>query len=239
MGSDDFVLSGAGLWPLLALLASAADEEARAELAEALGRPADTAQQEALELIDVLRTGVSTTAALGLWTRKDIPLHEEWASGFPEGVMGTLTDQAALDQWASDETNGLIDKFPLELTPDILVVLASALAARVKWRKPFDVSPRQDRVSWDDPGEPDQQWLSRTTYKLADAAVLDSVVTRIVVEGDGDATSLDEPSACRIGEPKRADLPHTDIYIHTYIHTYVYIHLHLHLHTYIHTYTYT
>jgi len=186
MGAEDFVLSGAGLWPLLALLASAADEEARAELAEALGRPADTAQQEALELIDVLRTGVSTTAALGLWTRKDIPLHEEWASGLPEGVVGTLTDQAALDQWASDETDGLIDKFPLQLTPDILVVLASALAARVKWRKPFDASPRQDRVSWDDPGEPDQQWLSRTTYKLADAAVLDSVVTRIVVEGDGD-----------------------------------------------------
>ena len=186
MGAEDFVLSGAGLWPLLALLASAADEEARAELAEALGRPADTAQREALELIDVLRTGVSTTAALGLWTRKDIPLHEEWASGLPEGVVGTLTDQAALDQWASDETDGLIDRFPLELTPDILVVLASALAARVKWRKPFDASPRQDRVSWDDPGEPDQQWLSRTTYKLADAAVLDSVVTRIVVEGDGD-----------------------------------------------------
>ena len=63
LGADDFVLSGAGLWPLLALLASAADEQAGAELAAALGRPVDTAQQEALELIDVLRTGISTTAA--------------------------------------------------------------------------------------------------------------------------------------------------------------------------------
>ena len=41
-------------------------------------------------------------------------------------------------------------------------------------------------VSWDDPGEPDQQWLRRTTYDLAEAAVLDGAVTRIVVEGDGD-----------------------------------------------------
>jgi len=183
LGAEDFVLSGAGLWPLLALLASAADESARAELAAALGRPADTAQQEALELIDVLRTGVSTTAALGLRTRKDIPLREAWASGLPEGVVGTLTDQTALDQWASDETDGLIDKFSLELTPDTLLVLASALAARVKWREPFEGYPR-DR-NWES-AQPDQQQLSRTTYDLGIAAVLDGAVTRVVVEGDGD-----------------------------------------------------
>ena len=41
LGSGDFALSGAGLWPLLALLASAADEQARAELTNALGRPAE------------------------------------------------------------------------------------------------------------------------------------------------------------------------------------------------------
>ena len=183
LGVEDFVLSGAGLWPLLALLASAADETARAELAAALGRPADTAQQEALELNDVLRSGESTTAALGLWTRSDIPLHEVWAAGLPEGLVGTLTDQAALDQWASDETDGLIDKFPLALTPDILLVLASALATRVKWRKPFAGYPR-DR-NWES-AQPDQQQLSRTTYDLGIAAVLDGTVARVVIEGDGD-----------------------------------------------------
>ncbi|MCX6489319.1 MAG: hypothetical protein NT156_15365, partial [Mycobacterium sp.] len=183
LGADDFILSGAGLWPLLALLASAADEQAGAELAAALGRPVDIAQQEALELIDVLRTGISTTAALGLWTRDGIPLHEEWASGLPQGVMRTLTDQAALDQWASAETDGLIDKFPLRLTPAIVLVLASALAARVKWRTPFEGYPR-DR-NWES-AQPDQQQLSRTTYDLGIAAVLDGTVTRVVVEGDGD-----------------------------------------------------
>jgi serine protease inhibitor len=186
LGAEDFVLSGAGLWPLLALLASAADETARAELAAALGRPADTAQQEALELIDVLRSGESTTAALGLWTAEGIPLHSDWASGLPEGVVGTLTDQAALDQWASDQTGGLIDKFPLEIKPDTALILASALAARVKWRTPFEGCPRNERLSWDAPGEPGEQWLSRRTYDLGIAAVLDGTVTRVVVEGDGD-----------------------------------------------------
>jgi serine protease inhibitor len=183
LGADDFVLSGAGLWPLLALLASAADEQAGAELAAALGRPVDTAQQEVLELIDLLRTGVSTTAALGLWTAEGIPLHSDWASGLPEGVVGTLTDQAALDQWASDETGGLIKKFPLTLTPETLLILASALTARVKWRTPFNCYPRDENS---ESAPPDQQQLSRTTYDLGIAAVLDGTVTRVVVEGDGD-----------------------------------------------------
>ncbi|MEI7716701.1 MAG: serpin family protein [Mycobacterium sp.] len=183
LGNEDFVVSGAGLWPLLALLASAADETARVELAAALGRHAESGQSDALELIGILRDGVSTTAALGLWTRKGIPLREEWASVLPAGVVGTLTDQGALDRWASERTGGLIDKFPLEITSETVLVLASALAARVKWRTPFDARPRNG--DWDST-EPDQQWLSRRTYDLGIAAVLDGTVTRVVVEGDGD-----------------------------------------------------
>lgn len=183
-GDGDFVLSGAGLWPLLALLASAADDQARAELDEALDWPASTAVPNALELIDILRSGESTTAALGVWTRDGIPLHDDWASQLPKGVIGTLTDQAALDRWAAEGTDGLIEKFPLQLNPDILMVLASALATRVKWVEPFDSRRRNgDRR---EPGEPDQQWLSRTTNDLYCAAVIDRAVTRVVVEGDGD-----------------------------------------------------
>lgn len=183
-GDGDFVLSGAGLWPLLALLASAADEQAGAELEGVVGWRASGAMRAALELIDILRTGESTTAALGVWTRDGIPLHDDWASQLPEGVIGTLTDQAALDRWAAEGTDGLIEKFPLQLNPGILLVLASALATRVKWVEPFDSRPRNGD-HWE-PGEPDQQWLSRNTHDLYRAAVIDRSVTRVVVEGDGD-----------------------------------------------------
>lgn len=183
LGTEDFAVSGAGLWPLLALLASAADDSAGAELAAAFGRPAESGQQDALELIDLLRGGISTTAALGLWTREGIPLQEDWSSGLPEGVVGTLSDQVALDRWAAKETDGLIEKFPLTITPATALVLASALAARVKWRTPFDTQPRDRNWESTDPAE---QWLLRTTYDLAAAAVLDGTVTRVVVEGDGD-----------------------------------------------------
>ena len=183
LGGQDFVVSGAGLWPLLALLASAADEAARAELAAAIGRPAESAMADALEIISALRDGVSTTAALGLWVRNGIPVREEWSSQLPDGVVGTLTDQAALDRWASEETLGLIDKFPLALTPATVMVLASALAAKVRWRRPFETRPRNG--NWGSV-EPDQQWLSRISYDLDVAAVLDGTVTRVIVEGDGD-----------------------------------------------------
>ena len=188
LGGEDYALSGAGLWPLLALLTSAADDPAAAELATALGRPAEAAQQEALEIIDLLRGGMSTTAALGIWTRKGVPLDEEWAAPLPDKIVGTLTDQAALDRWAGEQTGGLIDKFPLELTEETLLVLASALTARVRWRTPFEGYPRGGgKKMWsDDPVPADEQSLSRTTSDLSIAAVLDDAFTRVVVEGDGD-----------------------------------------------------
>lgn len=187
LGGEDYALSGAGLWPLLALLASAADGPAGAELAAALGRPTDTAQQEALEIIDLLRSGKSTTAALGIWTRKDVPLEDDWASPLPNEVVGALTDQADLDRWADEQTGGLIDKFPLEITEETVLVLASALTARVRWRTPFEGYPRDRGETWTgDPGPADQQSLRRTTSDLSIVAVLDDAVTRVVVESDGD-----------------------------------------------------
>jgi hypothetical protein len=53
----------------------------------------------------------------------------------------------------------------------------------VRWRTPFDGYPRDENS---ESAPPDQQQLSRTTYDLGIAAVLDGTVTRVVVEGDGD-----------------------------------------------------
>ncbi|MFW0797153.1 serpin family protein [Gordonia sp. CPCC 205515] len=183
LGGEDSALSAAGVWPLLALLASAADEPAGTELAAALGRPVDSAQRDALELVDILRMSTSATAALGIWASEGIPLYEAWTSGLPAGMVGRLTDQAALDRWAADETGGLIDHFPLDISEDTALLLASALAARVRWRDPFEGYPRHGGFG-DSP--PDKQWLRRTTSDLSAVAVLDDRVTRVVVEGEGD-----------------------------------------------------
>jgi serine protease inhibitor len=170
-GDDDFVLSGAGVWPLLALLASAADETAGTQLAGAIGRPPRSAQQDAIDLIDVLASSASAAAALGLWVRHDIALNPSWSGGLPDGIVGQLSDQAGLDRWAARHTGGLINRFPLTITPDTELALASALVTRTQWRQPFD--------DW-------QGWLKRSSIGLQPVAVIDGAVTRVVVEGDGD-----------------------------------------------------
>ena len=118
LDGEDFALSGAGVWPLLVLLASAADEQARTELTAALEVPADQAMSDALELLDGLQEGGSIAAAMSIWVHKDIPLHKDWAAERPPGVVGELTDQATLDQWAADATKGLITRFPADITAD-------------------------------------------------------------------------------------------------------------------------
>jgi len=88
---------------------------------------------------------MSTTTARGIWTRESVPLDDDWASPLPKEVVGALTDQAARDRWADEQTGGFIDKFPVEITEKTLLVLASALTARVRWRTPFEGYPRPGR----------------------------------------------------------------------------------------------
>ncbi|NED56424.1 hypothetical protein G3I24_36765, partial [Micromonospora aurantiaca] len=65
-----------------------------------------------------------------------------WRAALPEDTeRGALPDQAALDAWARERTGGLIDRFPVDVTPDTLLVLANALATRVSWADPFDTAP--------------------------------------------------------------------------------------------------
>ncbi|MFE3259146.1 serpin family protein [Nocardia sp. NPDC059229] len=136
-GTGDFALSGCGVWPLLALLASAADEPGRSELATATGISAADGHDRALDLLRTLAEADSVSAALGLWVRRDLPLRPEWSRRLPAGTVETLTDQAALDAWASGHTDGLIEKFPLPIDAATALVLATALVARTRWEDPF------------------------------------------------------------------------------------------------------
>ncbi|RDI50687.1 serine protease inhibitor [Nocardia mexicana] len=185
-GTDDFVLSGCGAWPLLGVLATAANEPVRSELAAAVGLSADDAQSAALRLLSELADAETVAGALGVWVRDDVELHEQWARSLPDGVVEKLTGQAALDAWADRHTAGLIERLPLSVTGDTLLVLATAVVARTAWLQPFH----------DDVLEPsDGPWrghrgrgLSRDSQHLRDAAILSGAapVTRVVVRGTGD-----------------------------------------------------
>ncbi|MER6125479.1 serpin family protein [Streptomyces sp. NPDC001795] len=143
---DGTVFSAVGVWPLLAFLADGAAGAARAELADAVGLPAEQAAAAARELPAALDAIRGLDVALGLWTKRTLELRAEWAAGLPAETHGVLTgdaeaDRAALDAWAVKRTEGLVDRMPVALTEDTELVLASALVLRTKWLRPFEEWP--------------------------------------------------------------------------------------------------
>ncbi|TJZ57496.1 serpin family protein [Streptomyces piniterrae] len=148
VGERGTVLTAAGVWPLLALLAGPATGPARKELADALGTDAEHAVCEGCDLLAALGAADGVDAALGLWTQRTLALRPEWLSGLPLDLHGELTgdasaDQEALNAWARRHTDGLIERMPVRVTPDMLLVLASALLVRTTWKRPFRESPLQ------------------------------------------------------------------------------------------------
>jgi hypothetical protein len=141
--AEHHVVSPLGAWLVLALAGSAAGTpELRERLGEALGMPVDDAARVAAALLDAPHPAVA--AAVGLWWRADAGTDglTAYASKLPRAATREpLTDQAALDAWAREHSLGLIDRFPIELREDLLLVLASALATRVRWRQLFDLVP--------------------------------------------------------------------------------------------------
>ncbi|MBB5786873.1 serpin family protein [Jiangella mangrovi] len=184
------VLSGAGLWPLLAVLAWSADEPGRGELAGAVGLPADECMDAARDLLKEVDDLDGVDAALGLWAQEAAHVRPEWRDTLPAGTFGELTgdastDQPKLDAWANERTHGLIERFPVQAGPELMLTLATALALRTTWERKFSDEPWQVA---------DGVWsgrrlagLSRTTPEAGDLRVTDSAagpLTLTRVAGD-------------------------------------------------------
>jgi serpin (serine protease inhibitor) len=181
------VLSGLGLWPLLAILATAADEPGRSELAAASDTDAGAAATAAARLVETLDGSQDLHAALGVWVRDDLKLAESFDDVMPAPLRGILTadatrDKQLLDAWASEHTGGLIPHMPLDVTPDLVLALASALSVDTTWARPFE---EQRRRLHDGPWAGEWRWLSRTDPDPATIAVYDGLVTA-TVKGEAD-----------------------------------------------------
>lgn len=141
-GPGHHVASPLGAWLLLALCGPAATGAEADELAGILGMGPPAAAATAAALLAEPHPLVP--AATAAWHRPGYGgsgLADWQATLPPQTRTGPLPNQAALDEWARAHTLGLIDRFPLRLTPTVVVALASALATRVSWAEPFDVAP--------------------------------------------------------------------------------------------------
>ncbi|MCX5195672.1 serpin family protein [Streptomyces sp. NBC_00249] len=185
------VFSAAGVWPLLAFLADGASGEARAQLAEAVGLPAERVAQAAREGLVALGGLRGVDAALGLWTGRKMKVRKEWAAGLPPHAHRKLTgwltyDQKALDAWAAEQTGGRVQRMPVQLSRDTTVVLASALALETRWIRPFTADWACPRSGpWENR---ELAGLSRTTALLDRVGVADTPdgqITDLRVVGTG------------------------------------------------------
>jgi serine protease inhibitor len=198
------VVSGLGLWPLLALLATGADEPGRSELAAAAGVDAANGSTDAIRLIEAIEESADLHAALGVWVSEQLKLAESFDAVMPAPLVGMLTgnpsvDKPKLDAWAADHTDDLIREMPLELDPDVLLVLASALLLRTTWVRPFT---EQVRHVPNGPWTGSWHWLERVDSDL-DAVRRYDDLTVVTVQGDADVDVL-----LGIGQPQtpRADV---------------------------------
>ncbi|MEV4482957.1 hypothetical protein [Micromonospora coxensis] len=142
IGGRHHVASPLGAWLLLALAAPAATGGLRDELEDVLGVDAATAAGLATALLDAPHPLVGSATALWHRPGTDPAALDGWRAGLPRTTAtGPLPAQAELDAWAREHTLGLIDRFPLTVSPRVLLLLASALATRISWTDPFDLAP--------------------------------------------------------------------------------------------------
>lgn len=131
-GDRHHVAAPLGAWLLLALCASAG---ASTDLEDALGTSAAEARDHAAALLGTAHDAVLSAA--GIWARGGVPFDD-----LPPRVeTGDLPTQERLDAWAREHTLGLIDRFPVTVTERTLLVLATALATKVSWERPFALAP--------------------------------------------------------------------------------------------------
>jgi hypothetical protein len=146
IGDGHHVASALGCWLLLALAGPASTGADRATLEDVLGCDADAAARAAAGLLGNPHPAVASAAAV--WTAGGQPLSAEfarWQEGLPpEVARGAVPDQAGADAWTREHTFGLIDRFPVRITPAVHLVLATALATKVSWQTPFELAPAAD-----------------------------------------------------------------------------------------------
>ncbi|HEY3561047.1 MAG TPA: serpin family protein [Kribbella sp.] len=201
--TENTVVAGLGVWPLLALLASGADEPGRAELAAAAGVDPSTGATDAIRLVEAIEESADLHAALGVWVDEQLKLAETFDSVLPAPLVGLLTgnptvDKPKLDAWAAEHTDDLIRELPTDLDRGVDLLLASAILLRTTWVRPFDEQVR--RVP-DGPWAGSWHWLDRADTDLDSVRRYEGPsatrLTVVTVEGAADVDVL-----LGIGQPQ-------------------------------------
>ncbi|MGP3970199.1 serpin family protein [Streptomyces sp. 6N223] len=169
-GEKDFACSPAGLWLAMAAVAAGADGETAAELRGVLGVAGEEAAGAATAVARELGRTDALAVATGVWGR--VPVYRAFRESLPDIGFGQLDPEAgveAIDAWVREATDGLIERLPLTLAPDTLLLLVNALLLKARWETPFEGGLTSDRPFTDAAGVRHQVATMHRTVRPADA----------------------------------------------------------------------
>jgi len=197
--------SGVGVWPLLGLLSMGADERGQVELGTAFGLDANSVADAVRGVVDLFDRGAGLSLAMGLWRRAELNIHEDWLGLLPPATRGVLSgasqqDQRALDAWVERHTSGRLTRMPCQLSPDVMLLLASALTVETRWRERFKGARGMGAGAWAGTrlplltrrASPTDTWLARTPGGPVTVSVLEGendVDVYLVLGEDGRAAA--------------------------------------------------
>ena len=153
LGGTHGVASPFGAWLLLALVAPAATGTRRSTLAEVLGCDPDEAFVAASRMLHEPHAELVLGAAAWHDPRYETePLLDFLRRLAAHADSGPIPSQAEADAWADERTLGLIERFPLSIDASVVLLLATAIAAKVSWYAPFLLAPADSVLLPADPG---------------------------------------------------------------------------------------
>jgi len=224
-GHDNFVFSPYSVWMPLAALVNATNEEHKPALIEALGAGGisqEDINQAASRMLFNLTNERARREGWGEWGgNEESPLHianaifvdynwplrREFAQTFADYYRGSamnldFSSQAAVDavnQWASDNTNGLINNIIQEFNPDTVAAIANAIYFSGSWLDQFNPNSTIRDTFYSPIGESEAYFMQRRgffTYfedekvQAVNLSFADWSGMKIILPKDGDAVGF-------------------------------------------------
>ncbi|MEU6821428.1 serpin family protein [Streptomyces atriruber] len=171
-GAGDFVCSPVGMWLALASVAAGARGETADELRELLGVAGPGAARAVTDGARALAGTDALGVATRVWSR--VPVYREYREALPDIGFGPM-DPAAADAWVREATDGMIERLPVVITPDTLLLLVNALVLRTRWESPFEGAGTSDAAFTDAAGVEHQVPTMRRPVGAGDAWAVDGV----------------------------------------------------------------
>lgn len=168
--SDNLIVSPYNALTALSMVAKGAEGDTREELARALlgvsGKALDKEVSQLArlnaEILQANKGKVTLATANAIWTNSNAaPLKPAFAAAMKKGFGADISSHdfsdpsvpSVMNKWASDNTQGHIDKIVGELKPDDYAILASALFFKGDWTAKFEKELTQDKEFVSDGGE--------------------------------------------------------------------------------------